>query len=820
MSPDEARRVARLRLGNAPLIREDARAVWGWRWMDAAAQDVRYAFRVMRNAPAFAAVMILTMGLGVGAVTAVYTIVDSILFRPLPFQDPSSLYTVVAGFKDGYRGYLTRDEVRELRDKPGLFTSVEAYRNDSWTLEEPEPAVVEGTWVTPDLFDSLGVPPSLGRSFDRDEAADVALISTRLWRARFAGRKDVLGQVLRLQHGSFSVVGVLDDDVRFPDPGIDVWLPMDLRQADDADVFHAVARLREDLSFDLGNERLRAVSAQLLARPETRFELRSLHWAGPGRADSTQRRAPLLLLGAVALTLLLTCANVATLSATRALVRRREFAVRRAVGAGRSRLARQMFIESSTWAVCGGMVAILVAIWAIDLISSFVPPYLLNYSPIRPDARMLAFALLSAAATGIAAGVLPASFASRQHLLTARTPGARPGHGLPRSVLLLVQVSLASVLTVAAGLMINSYLRLTSVPIGASMDGLIAAEPVTPESRYVDPQQRRLVVEQWAETAAADPRVTEASITTVFPLRFHRLYRDALVSEDGGPQEVEDYVSVGWVAPNYFGVLGIPLIRGRTFGAQTSDPRSVVIGQRIATQLWGGSSAVGRRFRLGQGSDRPWGNWMTVVGVVGDVREIGYHDLFNPLEIYFPISNESDLGIVYVIARGQEDAAVVKALEQHWWALVPDVPLRFYRGDQILWESADDPRFRTLVLAGFSGLALALAACAIYGVVSRTVRDRTQEIGVRLALGARPSHIMRLVLRREFMLTIGGLAGGLGAAWLVSETMRSVLFELEPTDPMTFATVAAVFAAAAGVACAMPARRATSVDPATALRAE
>ena len=661
--------------------------------------------------------------------------------------------------------------------------------------------------------------PRLGRSFHRDDPADVALISTRLWRAHFAGQEDILGQVLRVQHGSFTVVGVLDDDVRYPDPVIDVWLPMDLRQAVDADVFDVVARLRDELSFDLGNERLRAVSPQLRAHPdETYFELRSLHWAGPGRNAET--RPFLLLLGAVALTLLLTCANVATLSATRALVRRREFAVRRAVGAGRARLVRQMFIESATWAVCGGMVGVLVAIWAIDLISVLAPTSLVWLNPVQLDGRMLVFALLSTATAGIAAGVLPASFAARQHLLTTRSAGAGPGHGVPRHVLLVVQVSLASVLTVGAGLMINSYLRLTSVPIGASMDGLIAAEPVTPESRDVDPQQRRLVVEQWAETAAADPRVTEASITTVFPLRVHQLYRNALVAEDGGPHEGEDLVSVGWVAPNYFGVLGIPLIRGRTFGAQTSDPRSVVIGQRMATQLWGGSSAVGRRFRLGQDSDRPWGNWMTVVGVVGDVRELGYHDLFNPLEIYFPISNESDLGIVYLIARGQEGEAVVKALEQHWWALVPDVPLRFYRGDQILRESADEPRFRTMVLAGFSGLALVLAACAIYGVVSRTVRDRTQEIGVRLALGARPSHIMRLVLRRELLLTIGGLAGGLGAAWLVSETMRSVLFELEPTDPVTFATVAAVFAAAAGVACAMPARRATSVDPATSLRAE
>ena len=395
-----------------------------------------------------------------------------------------------------------------------------------------------------------------------------------------------------------------------------------------------------------------------------------------------RRTALLLILGAVALTLLLTCANVASLGATRAILRRREFAVRSALGAGRVRLARQLLTESLVWAVCGSLVGLVVAFGAIDIIRRLVPSDLdaLTFSLIRPDGRMLVFALLTAAFTGLVSGMLPVFYTVRQRDLATRSPGSGSGPGRSRHALLATQVALASVLTVGAGLMINSYARLMTVPIGVTMEGLIAAEPVVPDGPYADPIRKRLLVEQWVAAAAADPRVTGASITTVFPLHFHALYFDAPMTEESGPLPQDDYVSVGFVAANYFEVMAIPMVQGRTFGAQASVPRPVVVGQRLARQLWGEASAIGRRFKLGD--DGPWSSWMTVVGVVGDVREIGYRIMENPLEIYLPVSADSqpDLGIVYVVARGNESAAVAKALEQHLWAIAPEVPLRVHRG--------------------------------------------------------------------------------------------------------------------------------------------
>lgn len=656
--------------------------------MTALAQDVRYALRALWRNPGFSVVVILTMGLGVGAVTAVYTVVDPLLLRPVPFHDPGSLYELAPGRSRPRAPFATPNQVRALRDHSQIFESVEAYRVESWSSGRPDPALVDGAWVTPGLFESLGVSPRVGRGFAPGES-DAALISERFWRSRFGGVDEVLGQRLRLQHGTFTVVGVLGRDVRFPTPRTDVWLPVDLASAPTR--LSTVARLRSELTFDEGNARL-IVAAPRFGRPAgAPFQLVSLHWRGRGTLYETlgmgsePRNELLMLLGAVGLVLLLTCANVASLAVSRTILRRRELTVRGALGAGRARLGRQLLTESLVWAAGGGGIGVLIAVWATGVIRGLVPPALdaLTFSAIRPDWRMLLFAAVTAALSGLASGMIPALHATRQDRLNLRGlgPDLVRGHVRARGVLLMAQIALATVLTVGAGLMINSYVRLTTLDVGFDPDGLIVAEPVFREGQYAETAPRRLLLEAWAEAAAGDPRVTNAAVTTTQPLSWHTFSPEVPQTDDGGSRPLDSVMIFGWVGPGFFDVMGIPMLEGATFSAAPAAARPVIIGNRLARQLWGNSAAVGRRFRVGE--EGPWSDWMTVVGVAGDVHELEFVSQENPLEVYLPVSPEANLGVPYLVARGGNRSATVQAVQQRLWDIAPDVLVRAYSVDEL-----------------------------------------------------------------------------------------------------------------------------------------
>ena len=829
MSPEQARASARRDFGNVPLVRELTRETWGWGPAERLLQDVGSALRMMRRHPAFSMSMVSTIALGLGTVTVAFSVIEPLLLRPVPYRDADSLYELVPGRGGRPRGrFVPPDQIASLRDQTSIFQAVDAYHQEVWATPRPEPRLVEGAWVTPGLFDNLGVTPRIGRSFAAGEAtAPVALISDALWRTGYGGDRGVVGMPLRLQRGTFTVVGVLPPDFRFPAAGTEVWLPLDLSRAPSARV-STVARVNPGLSFEAVNERL-AVLGQDLHVGGRPYQLVSLNWRGPGalsafvpwmRARSVES---FLLLAALALVLLLTCANVASLTVAHTASRREELALRGALGASSFRLSAQLLTESLVLAACGGVLGWVFTRWLSAGLRGLVPPALdaQTFSAVTPDVRALMFALTVSALTGFLAGVGPA-------LLGARQSGRIGGSGWTRddirarrarSALLLGQVALAAILSVGAGQALESYSRLTNVPVGLDSRGLIAAEPMFRDGAHGDVRARRGLLEDWADASRDDPRIAAAAVATAMPLSFTVFSMDGPESGDGGVLAMENVIRVDWVSPGFFGTVGIPLVEGSTFDARLAGGRPAVISASLARQLWGESAAVGRRFRAG--GEGPLSDWWTVVGVAGDVSQRGVGLMANTHEVYLPLFDDAaDLDTLYLLARGGDRAAVTEqALKEQLWRMAPDVPVRVRRVEDLVGETVSEPRFRASLLGAFAGMAILLAMGGVYSVTSRVVATRRHDIGVRMALGAGRRAILLGVVGRECLPAFCGLGGGLFLAVQAARLSQTWLPNAGSTDPMVNGTVAGCLAVAILLACAIPSWRAMQVDPATTLKA-
>lgn len=827
MSPEEARRAARREFGNLTLTRELTREAWGWGPAERLLQDVRTAVRGVRRNPGHTCAMVGALALGIGTVTVAYSVIEPLVLRPVPYRDADSLYELVPGRGGRPRGrFVPPGHVALLRDQASLFEAVDAYHQETWATPRPEPRPVQGAWVTPGLFENLGVTPRLGRSFAPGEAAEpVALISDALWRTSYGGDRGVLGELLRLQRGTFTVVGVMPPEFRFPAVGTEVWLPLDLSRAPSA-LVSTVARVRPRLAFEAATERLAALGEDLHVRGRP-YQLVSLNWRGPGSlidfAPWVGNRSveSFVLLAALGLVLLLTCANAASLTVARTVFRRGELALRGALGATSFRLFAQLFTETLVWAACGGVLGWLLSRWALAVIGGLVPPALdaQTFSAVRPDLRTLFLALFIAALTGFLAGVGPA-------LLGARRSGRGGGSGSAgdgvwarraRSSLLLGQVALATVLTVGAGQSLHGYLRLTNVPIGLDPRGLIAAEPMFRDGAHGDVRTRRALVEAWADASADDPRVAAAAVATAMPLSFTVFSPDGPESDDGGLLAMENVIRVDWVSPDFFAAVGIPLVEGSTFDPRLAGGRPAVIGASLARQLWGESAAVGRRFRAGEG---PLRDWWTVVGVAGDVSQRGVGLMANTHEVYLPLFDDAAyLETLHLLARGGDRGVTAQALQEQLWRMAPDVPARVRWVEDLVDETVAEPRFRASLLGGFAGMALLLAMGGVYSVTSRVVATRRREIGVRMALGAGRLAILFSVIGRDCLSACGGLAGGLFLAVLTARLAQSRLPNVPLTDPTVNSMVAGCLAIAIVLACAIPSWRAVNVDPAATLKA-
>lgn len=841
MTPEEAERDARRRFGNLGLIKERCRDVRGGGMLETLWQDLHYGVRMLVRKPGFAAIAVVTLALGIGANTAIFSVVNTVLLRPLPYPNPDELVMVwETAPKLGFpHNDVAPANFIDWRDQNRAFAQIAAFGGNSMSLTgRGEPERIEGARVSASLFPLLGVAPVLGRVFtaeeDRPDAPGVIVLSHGLWQRRFGGDPGIIGQTLTLNYRPFTVIGVMPAPFRFPDREQEFWLPMAFEPEEAAGrgdhYLHVVARLGPGVTMWQAQAEMADIAARLERQyPRTNTEqgvvLVPLHEEFVGDI----RKPLLILLGVVGFVLLIACANVTNLLLARAAARQKEMTIRAALGASRVRLARQLLTESVLLAGLGGAAGTLLAVWGSGLLEALVPESLAQARGVVTDGRVLAFAVAVSLLTGVVFGLLPAQQVSKPNLTEALKEGGQGSagggkRGRLRGALVVGEIALSLVLLVGAGLMIRSFYRLTRVDPGFRPDQALTMRMQLSGEKHGDPAKRRAFYEQMLQHVQSLPGVQAAGVITQLPLTTQGLYFS--FSLEGQPPMASanlPQAAFRVISQDYFRALGVPLLRGRSFTPQdTEDAQAVaVINRTMAERFWPGQEAIGRRFKIGP-SDSP-NPWLVVVGVVGDVRQTSLDQALKP-EVY--VSHQQDRRFFAIprdlVVRTEGDPlSMAAAVRGAIWELDKDLPLfRVQTMDHIVSLAVAGQRFNLLLLTVFAALALILASVGVYGVMSYVTAQRTHEIGIRVALGARQRDMLKLVMGQGLMLIVSGVAAGLAGAFALTRLMTSLLFDIGTTDPLTFAATALLLAIVALLACYVPARRAAKVDPMVALRHE
>ena len=862
MPPDEARYAASRRFGNATYLREESHSAWGWAWLENAAQDLRYAVRVLRKSPAFSAVIILTIAFGVGATTAIFSVVDATLLHPLPYPDPAQLVSIQADFPGaGAQDVgISQPEWQDLQ-RSGIFE----YVSPTWFDENnltgwSQPARVRLLLVAPNYFALLGVQPQLGRAFNPQDHSpgllDEVVISDGLWKRYFAADPRILGKSIRMDTDLYRIVGVMPPGFDAPgriaeERNIEVWaatsfygMPLpDQPPRNRRFIPTAIARLKSGLSIAQAQSRLDALVASLQERfPEDypRQSAWSVHLAPlQQRMVGNVRQSLVLLLGAVGLVLLIGCVNVANLLLARASARSREIALRQALGAARTRLIAQLLTESSLLSLFGGIAGLTILYSAKNYLLRFVPESLPRLNNISINWSVLAFALTISLIAGAIFGLAPALHAGRDDLVIALKESARGSTGSgqqsrTRSVLVVAEFALSLTLLVAAGLLLRSFWDLLRVPLGFNPQNVIAVRTRLPAPNdpkadlYATADTEAPFLREVLRRVRALPGVKEAAIGDTAAIPLDPSLQDLKRISEGqflitfeqreAQPALPAVVDRASVTPDYFHLMGMSLLRGRTFddSDNAKAPQVAVINEAFAHTFWPHQDPLGKRFKRNR-SDFPW---ITVVGVVANARTASLAEAGMP-HAYLDIFQSSERRLA-IFLRGHLDvAAIPKQVRDQVQSVDPNLPLS---GAQTLADtvsaSLSERRFSLYMIASFALTALVLAALGIYGVISYMVSERIHEIGIRLALGANRGAILRMVLRQGLRLALAGAAIGLLGAFIVSHIMSNLLFGVRSTDPLTFAAVALLLLLVALLACLIPARRAVQVDPMLALRHE
>jgi len=803
--------------------------------MEALIQDIGYSLRRLRKGPGFALVAVATLALGIGANAAIFSAVNAVLLRPLPYPEPGRLMVVNHVWK-GQPTVVSPQNFLDFQKEAKSFEALAVYDRGGATLTgRGEPVQVPTGETSVAFFDVLRVSPALGRFFRPGENDPgqhrVVVLSQGLWRERLGGDPGAVGQDLVLDGVPHRIIGVAPSGFDFP-RGRSLWLPLEYHerfrtQSRGAWFLSAIGRLRAGISPESARAEAATIGARLAkAYPDANegvgLTVRPLHEAMVGKV-----RTPLfVLLGAVGLVLLIVCANVANLLLSRAVAREGELAVRSAMGAGRARLVRQLLTEACVLGALGAAAGLIVAAWGGELILALQPRDVPRLDEIRLDRVVVAFTVACAFLTTLVFGTLPALLATRRSSAVALREGGRgllSGRGgRVRRGLAVAEMALAVALLAGAGLLLRSFSQLRQVDPGFQSESALVFRLSLPASRYPDGPARTQFQGRAFEALDALPGVESAAATIGIPLRGFSFNFSFLV--DGRPEPPAGQwpsLETRVVTASYFRTLGIPVIHGRGF-AETDDaaaPRVVVLSREAARRHFSGEDPIGQRIRLGWGpsTDAVGG---TVVGVVGDVKEGGLDD--EPLaEIYLPYAQKPVEGLDVVLRTSVPPLSLAAAVRGAVRHLDPDLPVaRLETLSQIVAASIAEPRFYTTLLTAFAGTALFLAALGLFGVISVGVSQRTREIGVRMALGARAGDVLRLVLREAATLAMVGIAVGLGAALVLSRTLGTLLFNLSPTDPVAFAAAPLVLLLTAVVAAMLPARRAAHIDPIEALRSE
>jgi putative ABC transport system permease protein len=803
-------------------------------------QDLRYGARMLRKNPGFTIVAVLTLALGIGANTAIFSVVNGVLLRPLPFRDPSRL--VLIAEKSSFPIISTsRENYLDWRDQSHSFESMEATRGGSITLTGAgEPERLNVRMATAGLFPMLGINAQIGRTFlpeeDRAGGTPVALLSYGLWQRRFGGSPDIIGKTIDLDLQPYTVVGILPSGFQILQPA-DVFLPFMpwAKTLPDDRNWHPgiipLARLKQGVSKEQARAEMVGITKRLEQQyPDyntgTSADVVGLH----DQIVQNSRPALLLLLGAVSFVLLIACANVANLLLARAASRGREVAIRTAMGAGRGRVIRQLLTESVLLSLAGGLIGVLIAWVAVGLLLKIAAGSVPQGVPIGLDPWVLAFTAVISLITGLLFGIVPALRTAKLDLREALNEGSRgstagPGQHVLRGALVAIEIALAMLLLVGSGLLLRSFSRLQEVPPGFQPDHLLVADIPLSATAYAKPEDRYQFFDRLVERAKVLPGVRSAAAASFLPvsgggsiIHFNITGRP--------PKSPHEFVAAGYrtITPNYLETLGVPLLQGRFFTSADNEksPAVVIINATMAHTFFPNENPLGKRLQLGALPEQDVPT-MEIVGVVGDVHS-GL-DTDPQAEMYLPYRQADLLLPVFqlsVVMRTAGDPSLqTAALRSALAEIDPNQPLVKVRTmEENMATTVAQPRFRAWLIGILAILALVLAAVGVYGVMSYTVTQRTNEIGIRVTLGAQPQDVFRIIVGEGLRLALFGVGVGLVAALALTRLLQSFLFGVSAYDPFTFIGVSVLLTVVAAAASYFPARRATRVDPMIALRYE
>ncbi|MDE3153652.1 MAG: ABC transporter permease [Acidobacteriota bacterium] len=809
-------------------------------------QDLRYAGRLFRRAPGFALVALATLALGIGATTGVFSVVNGVLLQPLPYHDPAQLVAVQTSRTQARDDSMSAPDFLDFQARNHTLAAMAAYREDVFTLRaRGVPIQADGALVTAEFFTLFGVRPLAGRFFGADDAKAgraLAVLSEGFWQREFGGDPGVVGRTLQLGGASYTVVGIAPASFAWPQER-QIWA-LATRAAPEPPIattegyltnrgmryLDVVARLKPGVAPATARADLETIQTGLARLDPDEEAGRSVSVTSlQEQLTGDVRHVLLVLLAAVGVLLLIACINVAHLLLARATGRAREIGIRTALGASRTRLVRQLITESLLLSLAGGAAGLLMATWITAALVRLAPHSLPRLTDVHVDPRVAAFAVLISTATGLLFGLVPAWQVSKAGPSDALRAGdTRTGAGVAShrtaNIMIVAQVGLSLVLLITAGLMGQSLLRLVDQDPGFHPEHVVSAQVFLPQTQYATAAAQTAFYERFLQRFASQPGAPPIAIAFPLPLGSGGSARASfqIQGQPEPPHGTRPVARMGIVSPGYFRVMGIPLQRGRGFtdAARDAPPRAVVINETLARRYFGGADPLGAHVDLGMGPDNGPPEWFTVVGVAGDVRTGSLRAAPEP-ELYLSY-REFLLPFMTAVVRTDRDVgAVTSAVRTAVAAVDPNLPLGEVRTmPDVIAASVQQPRLRALVLGSFALLALVLATLGIYGLVSYSVATRTREFGIRVALGAAPGEIVGLVLGLGLKLLVAGAAVGVAGAWAVTRGLSGLLYGVTATDPLTYAVLAALLVAIGTVASYIPARRATRVDPMTALRSE
>jgi putative ABC transport system permease protein len=828
MSPEEARYAALRSFGGVERVKEESRDERGIRLFDEVWQDLRYGARMLRTQPGFTLIAVITLALGIGANTAIFSVVNAVLLRPLPCEDPDRL---VAFSQQGRPEYCSLPDFADWREQSRSFERMAAFTDRAFNLTGVgEAERLPGQTITSDLFPALSIPLAFGRSFlpeeDRPGVSGVVILSYGLWQRRFGSNPDVVGHSVMIDGRDHTVVGIAAPNL-WVFGHVDLWVPlaMDPGQAGRRDNFlFVVGRMKPGVSLDQARAEMNAISARLEQQhPQTNSGYRAELVPLRDVVFENSSFMLLLLMAAVGFVLLIVCANVANLLLARAATRGREIAIRAAVGAGRSRLVRQLLTESILLALMGGAVGVILAILGIDALVGFGAKIIPRSSEIGVDARVLGFTVLLSTAAGALFGLAPALQVSRLKLNDALKEGDRSGTSSGgrrlRPALVVSELSLCLILLIGVSLMVKSLYRLLNLDAGFNRENLLTMQISLPQMKYGSDQQVAAFYQRLLEGVRGTPGVVSATAVSPLPLsgmgNFLHFGIAGRLAEapDAGGDAIE--LSVG---DRYIETMGVPLLLGRPLTEQDGQggPKAALINQTFARRYFDGQNPIGHQVTF-DGPQTTSRSWLTIVGVVADTKHYVRETEVEPaIYVARPVHSMA------LVARARDNPlSLVPAVRAEVRKLDRDIPVHDIQTmDQAPRARLGPERFAAVLQIIFAAVALSLAAVGLYGVMSYAVSQRTREIGIRMALGARRSDVMMMVIGQGMKLAGAGILIGLGGALALTRYMETLVFGVSATDPLTYVTIVSLLTVVALLACWIPARRATKVDPLLALRCE